>query len=71
MPKAELPLALLFFNVGVEVGQVVFITVVLALLASLRRMEFRLPRWAEAVPIYAMGSVAAFWFAQRFAALLS
>ena len=70
MPKAALPLALLFFNVGVEVGQVVFITVVLAVLASLRRMEFRLPRWAEAVPIYAMGSVAAFWFAQRFAVLL-
>ena len=64
-------MALLFFNVGVEAGQVVFILVALSVIAALRRMDFRCPRWAEPLPTYAMGSIAAFWFVQRFVVLLS
>ena len=36
LPPSEIPLALLFFNVGVELGQLVFVFAVLAVMALLR-----------------------------------
>ncbi|HMA32609.1 MAG TPA: HupE/UreJ family protein [Casimicrobiaceae bacterium] len=68
LPEGHIPLALLFFNFGVEVGQLLFIAAVLGGLASIRRVRFRLPRWAELVPPYAIGSMAMFWVIQRVAA---
>jgi hypothetical protein len=57
-----------FFNVGVELGQIAFITVVLALIALVRRILLHVPRWAELIPLYAIGSVAMLWVVQRVAA---
>jgi len=68
LPQNHIPTALLFFNVGVELGQIAFITVVLSLIALVRRIPLRLPRWAELIPPYAIGSVAMFWVVQRIAA---
>jgi hypothetical protein len=65
LPKAVLPFALLFFNVGVEIGQLAFVFVVLALIWSHRRVEAMLPRWAAAMPAYIIGSVATYWFLSR------
>jgi hydrogenase/urease accessory protein HupE len=65
LPRAELPLALLSFNLGVEVGQVSFVLLVLALDRSFRQLEIRWPRWVEALPGYAVGSLGAFWTIQR------
>jgi len=65
MPKAELPLALLFFNVGVELGQLVFVAMALALERSFRVLEVRWPRAVEALPGYAVGSLGAYWTIQR------
>jgi hypothetical protein len=62
-----LPAALLFFNVGVEIGQLAFVFVVLALIWAHRQAEATLPRWGAALPAYAIGSVAAFWFLVRVA----
>ena len=62
LPESSVPLALLFFNIGVEIGQVLFIVIVLALLASWRKMEMKLPVWGEPLPAYAMGSIASVWF---------
>jgi len=70
MPKAELPLALLFFNVGVEAGQLVFVFAALALARSFKVLEVNWPRWAEALPGYAVGSLGAYWTIQRTAILL-
>ena len=56
------------FNVGVEIGQIASITVVLALIALVRRIPLRVPRWAELIPPYAIGSLAMFWVVQRVAA---
>jgi HupE / UreJ protein len=70
LPRSEIPAALLLFNLGVEIGQILFIVIVLVLLGALRRLEIRWPVWAEPVPIYAMGSIAAFWFVGRFVAML-
>jgi hypothetical protein len=65
IPQATLPIALLFFNVGVEIGQLAFVAVVLALIWAHRQAQATLPRWGAALPAYAIGSVAAFWFLAR------
>jgi hydrogenase/urease accessory protein HupE len=65
MPKVELPLALLFFNVGVELGQLVFVFTSLALVRSFQILEVRWPRIVEALPGYAVGSLGAYWTIQR------
>jgi hydrogenase/urease accessory protein HupE len=69
LPRHELPLALVSFNVGVEVGQLGFIGLVLALERSFRILEVRWPQWVEALPGYAVGSLGAFWTIQRTAIL--
>lgn len=67
LPQGQIPLALLFFNVGVELGQLLFIAAVLSTVAALRRIRVQLPRWASPVAPYAVGSVAMFWMIQRVA----
>jgi len=69
LPRGEIPLALLGFNLGIEAGQVVFVGAVVAAGASLRPLTRRLPLWGRWVPVYAMGSLAAFWWLERAAAL--
>ena len=65
LPQNEIPLALLFFNVGVELGQLGFVFLVLGLARSFRVLEIRWPRWVEVAPGYAVGSLGAYWFIQR------
>jgi hypothetical protein len=66
-----LPAALLSFNVGVEIGQLAFVLLVLALIWAHRRLNLVLPRWGELVPAYAIGTVAMFWFIGRLARVLA
>ncbi len=70
MPRAELPFALFFFNVGVELGQLAFVVTALALVRSFRTLEVRWPRWVEALPGYTVGGLGAYWTIQRTAILL-
>jgi hydrogenase/urease accessory protein HupE len=70
LPRAELPLALLLFNLGVEAGQILFVIVVLLLERSFRVLEVRLPRLIEALPAYTVGSWGAFWTIQRVVIML-
>lgn len=67
LPAGHIPSALLFFSLGVETGHFLFIGVVLAFIAAVRRTRIPMPRWAELVPPYAIGSVAMFWVIQRIA----
>jgi hypothetical protein len=69
LPRHELPLALVSFNVGVELGQLGFIALIVALERSFRILEVRWPRWAQAIPGYTVGSLGAFWTVQRLALL--
>ncbi len=69
LPRNELPLALVSFNVGVEIGQLGFILLVLLLERSFRVLEVRWPRWVQALPGYTVGSLGAFWTVQRLAIL--
>jgi hydrogenase/urease accessory protein HupE len=68
MPAGAVPVALLFFNVGVEVGQVLFIAAAFAVAAGLRSVPSLRAGWASPLPAYAIGSVACFWMLQRIAA---
>jgi hydrogenase/urease accessory protein HupE len=77
LPQAAIPVALLFFNVGVEIGQLLFIAAVAASLVFGRRALRRIrpptfaylpsSTFARLVPPYAIGSVAMFWVIQRIA----
>jgi hydrogenase/urease accessory protein HupE len=71
LPPLSIPMALLFFNVGVEIGQLIFIAVVLGAMAIGRRIARRLkieaPSWWWRVPPYAIGGIASFWVVQRVA----
>jgi hydrogenase/urease accessory protein HupE len=69
VPQKAVPLALLFFNVGVEIGQLAFIAAVLAIGWSVRRAAIRAPAWWPRAAAYGIGSVAAFWVVQRTAAI--
>ena len=65
LPRVDVPLALFLFNVGVELGQLIFIGAVLAVLELVR--HFPAPRlsWPRFVPPYAIGSLAAAWTVER------
>ena len=65
LPGKEIPLALLLFNVGVELGQIGFVILVLLLERSFRTLEILWPRWAQALPGYTVGTLGAFWTIQR------
>ena len=65
LPEHAIPMALLFFNVGVELGQLAFIGAVLVAWALLSRLSW--PVWAWRVPVYTIGSLAAFWTIERIA----
>jgi hydrogenase/urease accessory protein HupE len=68
LPQGEIPLALFAFNVGVELGQLAFVTAVLSLARLVRVVPLRLPAWAPRAAGYAIGSIAAFWVFARLAA---
>lgn len=65
LPGSEIPLALLFFNLGVEAGQVGFVALVIGLERAFAALQIRWPRWAEIAPGYVVGSLGAYWTIQR------
>jgi hydrogenase/urease accessory protein HupE len=72
LPQSSIPVALLFFNVGVEIGQLLFVGAVLAVIAMSWRVGQRLrlpqPAWLWRVAPYAIGALASFWLVDRIAA---
>jgi hydrogenase/urease accessory protein HupE len=69
LPQGDVPIALLAFNIGVEVGQLAFIAAVLGVMQLAK--QFRIPDIVECrlrtVTAYGVGVVAAFWFVERLA----
>jgi len=67
LPANSIPLALFFFNVGVELGQLSFIAVVFAarqLLFVISASRFELRR-ATIVPAYLIGGLSSYWVIER------
>jgi hydrogenase/urease accessory protein HupE len=71
LPRTDLPLALVSFNVGVEAGQINFVLLMLALERSFRVLDMQWPSWIRALPGYTVGSLGAFWTVQRVIVLLA
>ena len=65
LPESAIPTALFSFNLGVEVGQLLFVFAALGFIWLLKRVPVAWPRGAELVPAYGIGSLAGFWFIQR------
>ena len=65
LPEQARAMALLLFNVGVEIGQLMVVGVLLTLLYGLRVGRMPLPAAAVQAPIVVMGAVSAYWFLER------
>jgi len=63
--KAEIPQALLWFNGGVELGQLTFVLLVVLIQRSIRTLDFRPGLWWRRAPGYLVGSCGAFWVIDR------
>jgi hypothetical protein len=70
LPDNQIPLALLSFNIGIELGQLLIVAVILAAGGVLRALPLTLPRWAPLAPAYAIGSLAAYWCLVRAGGLI-
>jgi len=70
LPEKHVPWALLFFNAGVELGQLAAIVVFLAAGWLFTRIDRR-PAWSKRAFVYALGSVAAYWSLERAVAMFS
>lgn len=69
LPQSDIPLALLFFNVGVEVGQLIFVAAVLTLGYLLHKLKTpKLLSYAETAAIYSIGGLSSFWLLERVSA---
>lgn len=72
LPAQAVPASLFLFNVGVEIGQLMFIAAAVGAIYALRwaraRIRFDLSAPARIVPPYAIGGFAAFWFIERLSA---
>ena len=77
LPQVELPTELLFFNVGVEIGQILFVLALLAGFLVLKPVLARLLRSSAGEPVhwtaltlpasYVIGSIASYWMIDRIA----
>jgi hydrogenase/urease accessory protein HupE len=68
LPQQQIPLALFTFNMGVEIGQLLFVGAVLLLARLPARLGVRVPRGWERAAAYGIGSIAMFWVIERVAA---
>lgn len=65
LPKEDITVSLLFFNVGVEIGQLFFVVAWFLLLATLRSLRFRPTPQLALAGNYALGILSAVWFLER------
>ncbi|MEM8963898.1 MAG: HupE/UreJ family protein [Acidobacteriota bacterium] len=70
LPSGEIPLALFAFNLGIELGQLLFVGAVLLVTAAAMRLPVVWPRWSVAVPAYGIGAMAVFWAIERVVGLV-
>lgn len=77
LPQTEIPAALLFFNIGVEIGQILFVALVILVYQLVRwvghafldrDLSFEALRPLQTPAAYAVGMLAAFWMIERVAA---
>ena len=65
LPQVDIPFALAFFNIGVELGQLAFVVLLLAVICMLNKIEFTKKSWVKLAPAYCIGAIAAMWCIER------
>ncbi|MFC1665114.1 HupE/UreJ family protein [Pseudomonadota bacterium] len=65
LPPGEIPVALLFFNVGVEFGQLIFVGLIIVLAYFLRRIAEPARDLLGRISAYGIGGLGAYWFLER------
>jgi hydrogenase/urease accessory protein HupE len=65
LPQTDIPMALASFNIGVELGQIVFVLLIVAMLKAIKAIPYKQPVWLKKVPAYMIGSIAAMWTIER------
>jgi hydrogenase/urease accessory protein HupE len=70
LPEQAVPLALLFFNLGVELGQLMFVGAILMLIALGKYLMRTPPRWLPVTTAYAIGIIASYWTIERVVSFL-
>jgi len=69
LPQGEIPLALLSFNIGIELGQLAFVALALGVLAGLTWVPVPWPVWSRQLPAYGIGTLGVYWLLERLATL--
>lgn len=69
LPQSAIPVSLLFFNLGVEIGQLIFIAIMLGVVWNLVKL-IPMPKWSLKIPSYSIGGIAAFWLIDRILVLI-
>ncbi|ETN96370.1 membrane protein [Zhouia amylolytica AD3] len=64
LPQNEIPLALATFNIGVELGQIIFVVIILIFIKFVKP-QIPQQTWINKLVPYAIGSVSAFWLIER------
>lgn len=65
LPQQAIPVALLFFNVGVELGQLAFVGAILGVMFLFRLIGMPKLSWTWQLAPYTIGTVAMFWVFER------
>jgi hydrogenase/urease accessory protein HupE len=66
LPQQAITLALLFFNIGVELGQLIFVASVVFIVLALKRLSSpKVLHSLQTLMVYIMGGVSAFWLIER------
>ncbi len=65
LPEGDVPLALLTFNLGVEIGQLVIVGVALAALHAIRKLRDQWLHPTKTATAYGIGIIATYWFVER------
>ncbi|OQX77635.1 MAG: hypothetical protein B6D54_01455 [Epsilonproteobacteria bacterium 4484_65] len=66
LPQQAVTLALVFFNIGVELGQLIFVATVVLMVVLLQRLTYpALLNKLQTAVVYMIGGVSAFWLIER------
>jgi hydrogenase/urease accessory protein HupE len=69
LPEQAITLALIFFNIGVELGQLMFVATVVLVAMLIQRLDYpQFVQRVEMVVVYGIGTISAFWMIERIAA---
>lgn len=69
LPQQAITLALIFFNIGVELGQLMFVTAVVLIGLALQRLRHPyVLQKVEMVVVYSIGGLSSFWVFERISA---